>query len=257
MNNIYNTINDMDIPNGTTKRMDCPECGGYKTFTVTNNMGSLVWNCYKASCNSKGGTRVHLSVDDIRAGFTGAEEFAEEAFVLPQYIVPHRNKRTVLAFCYRYRLDPDELGVLYDVKDDRIVFPVMHEGKIVDGTGRAIGKRLPKWKKYGKSGLPYSYGCGKVAVVVEDCVSAAVVGGIESFVGVALLGTSLQESHKGYLAQFSTAVIALDPDALPKTMVMAKELRGHVNDVRVLRLNDDLKYRNPEDMEKLYGIITD
>ena len=257
MNNIYNTISDMDIPNGTTKRMDCPECGGYKTFTVTNNMGSLVWNCYKASCNSKGGTRVHLSVDDIRAGFTGAEEFAEEAFVLPQYIVPHRSKRTVLAFCYRYQLDPDELGVLYDVKDDRIVFPVMHEGKIVDGTGRAIGKRLPKWKKYGKSGLPYSYGCGKVAVVVEDCVSAAVVGGIESFVGVALLGTSLQESHKGYLAQFSTAVIALDPDALPKTMVMAKELRGHVNDVRVLRLNDDLKYRNPEDMEKLNGIITD
>ena len=82
------------------------------------------------------------------------------------------------------------------------------------------------------------------------------VGGNESFVGVGLLGTSLQESHKGYLAQFSTAVIALDPDALPKTMVMAKALRGHVNDVRVLRLNDDLKYRNPEDMEKLYGIIT-
>jgi len=237
--------------------MDCPECGGYKTFTVTNNMGSLVWNCYKASCNSKGGTRVHLSVDDIRAGFTGAEEFAEEAFVLPQYIVPHRDKRDVLQFCYSYGLDPDKLGALYDVKEDRVVFPVVHDGKTVDATGRAIGKRLPKWKKYGKSGLPYSYGCGKVAVVVEDCVSAAVVGGIESFVGVALLGTSLQESHKGYLAQFSTAVIALDPDALPKTMVMAKELRGHVNDVRVLRLNDDLKYRNPEDMEKLYGIITD
>ena len=256
MNNIYNTISDMDIPNGTTKRLDCPNCGGYKTFTVTNNMGSLVWNCYKVSCTIRGGTRVHLSVDDIRAGFGGAEEFAEESFVMPNYIVPHRNKRTVLAFCYRYQLDPDELGVLYDVKDDRIVFPVMYDGKIVDGTGRAIGKRLPKWKKYGKSGLPYSYGCGKVAVVVEDCVSAAVVGGIESFVGVALLGTSLQESHKGYLAQFSTAVIALDPDALPKTLQMAKELRGHVNDVRVLRLKDDLKYRNPTDMENLNGIIT-
>ena len=98
------------------------------------------------------------------------------------------------------------------------------------------------------------YGCGKVAVVVEDCVSASVVG-YGSFVGVALLGTSLQEVHKGYLAQFSTAVIALDPDALPKTLQMAKELRGHVNDVRVLRLNDDLKYRNPTDMEKLNGII--
>jgi hypothetical protein len=255
MNNIYNTISDMDIPNGSTKRMDCPNCGGYKTFTVTNNMGSLVWNCYKASCTLKGGTRVHLSVDDIRSGFSGAEKFAEEAFELPSYIVPHRKTNDVLQFCCSYQLDPDELGVLYDVKEDRVVFPISHNGKLVDATGRALGKRLPKWKRYGKSGLPFSHGCGKVAVVVEDCVSAAVVGG-KSFVGVAILGTSLQESHKGYLTQFSTAVIALDPDALPKTMVMAKELRGHVNDVRVLRLRDDLKYRNPEDMEKLNGIIT-
>ena len=255
MNNIYNTISDMDIPNGSTKRMDCPNCGGYKTFTVTNNMGSLVWNCYKASCTLKGGTRVHLSVDDIRSGFSGAEKFAEEAFELPSYIVPHRKTNDVLQFCCSYQLDPDELGVLYDVKEDRVVFPISHNGKLVDATGRALGKRLPKWKRYGKSGLPFSHGCGKVAVVVEDCVSAAVVGG-KSFVGVAILGTSLQESHKGYLTQFSTAVIALDPDALPKTMVMAKELRGHVNDVRVLRLKDDLKYRNPEDMEKLNGIIT-
>jgi hypothetical protein len=199
---------------------------------------------------------VHLSVDDIRAGFAGAEQFAMQTFELPSYIVPHRDKRSVLSFCFRYKLDPDELGVMYDVKDDRVVFPVVHDNRIVDATGRAIGKRLPKWKRYGKSGLPYTYGCGKVAVVVEDCVSAAVVG-YGSFVGVALLGTSLQEAHKGYLAQFSTAIIALDPDALPKTLQMAKELRGHVNDVRVLKLKDDLKYRNPTDMENLNGIITD
>ena len=74
MYNIYNTISDIDIPNGSTKRMNCPVCKGYKTFTVTNNMGSLVWNCYKASCDTKGGTRVHLSVDDIRDGFAGAKE---------------------------------------------------------------------------------------------------------------------------------------------------------------------------------------
>ena len=256
MNNIYNTISDMDIPNGSTKRMNCPNCGGYKTFTVTNNMGSLVWNCYKVSCTLKGGTRVHLSVDDIRSGFSGAEKFAEEAFELPSCVVDRNpNSYQMRKFLATWDLDYEELDLLYDVKEDRVVFPVYSQGNLVAATGRSLGNRLPKWKKYGKSGLPYSCGCGKVAVVVEDCVSAAVVGG-KSFVGVALLGTSLQESHKGYLAQFSTAVIALDPDALPKTMVMAKELRGHVNDVRVLRLTDDLKYRNPEDMEKLYGIIT-
>ena len=150
MNNIYNIISDIDVPNGQTKRMDCPSCGGYKTFTITNNMGSLVWNCYKASCNVSGGNRVHLTVDDIRGSMGNVAEFADETFDMPQYVVPHRDKRDVLQFCYSYGLDPDKLGALYDVKEDRVVFPIIHGGKTVDATGRAIGKRLPKWKRYGK-----------------------------------------------------------------------------------------------------------
>ena len=254
MNNIYNIVSDLSLSNGETKRMNCPVCKGYKTFTATNNMGSLVWNCYKVSCSVSGSTRVHLSVDDIKAGFAGAKEFAMDTFELPTYIIPHRDNVYMNRWCDTWGLDVNELGLLYDVKESRVVFPVTHKGKMVDATGRSLsGHRLPKWKRYGKSGLPYTYGCGKVAVVVEDCVSAAVVG-YGNFVGVALLGTSLQESHKRYLAQFSTAVIALDPDALPKTLAMAKELRGHVNDVRVLRLKDDIKYRDPTDMENLNGI---
>ena len=255
--NIYDIVSDLDIPNGHTKRMACPNCG-QRTFTVTNNMGSLLWNCYRMSCGVKGGTRVHMTINDIRSGLGNAQEFAKATpFELPTYIIPHRDNLYMNRWCDTWGLDIKELGLMYDVKESRVVFPIMHEGKMVDGTGRSLSAhRLPKWKRYGKSGLPYTVGGGKVAVVVEDCVSAAVVGG-KSFVGVAILGTSLQESHKGYLSQFSTAVIALDPDALPKTLLMAKELRGYVNDVRVLRLTDDLKYRNPEDMEKLNGIITD
>ena len=253
MDNIYNIVSDMDVPVGTTKRVACPNCGE-KTFTVTNNMGSLVWNCYRASCGIKGGTRVRMSADDIRAGFTGADDFAkQDTFKLPDYIVPHNHDIAEIAM-ELYGLDAKALGLMYDVKENRMVFPIVHDGKVVDATGRSLGKRLPKWRRYGKSGLPYVSGRGKVAVVVEDCLSAAVVG-YGTFVGVALLGTSLQETHKGYLSQFSTAIIALDPDALPKTLIMAKELRGHVNDVRVLRLTDDLKYRNPTDMENLHGII--
>ena len=253
MDNIYNIVSDMDVPVGTTKRVACPNCGE-KTFTVTNNMGSLVWNCYRASCGVKGGTRVRMSADDIRAGFTGADDFAkQDTFKLPDYIVPHNLDIAEIAM-ELYGLDAKALGLMYDVKENRMVFPIVHDGKVVDATGRSLGKRLPKWRRYGKSGLPYVSGRGKVAVVVEDCLSAAVVG-YGTFVGVALLGTSLQETHKGYLSQFSTAIIALDPDALPKTLTMAKELRGHVNDVRVLRLTDDLKYRNPTDMENLHGII--
>ena len=261
MNNIYNTISDIDIPIGNTKRMNCPVCKGYKTFTVTNNMGSLVWNCYKASCGIKGGQRVQLSVDDIRAGFSGAEQYADDVeFVLPEWVVPHNNRDEVLTYADEWGINSEEL--MYDVKENRVVFPVIHEGKVVDATGRSLSGRLPKWKRYGKGGMPYSYGSGNIAVVVEDCVSAAVVGN-DVFVGVAVLGTSLSESHKRYLAQFSTAVIALDPDALPKTLSFAKELKGYVNTVKVLRLTDDLKYRNPTDITNLnsigeeYGTITD
>src|SRR5210317_2383440 len=70
MNNIYNIISDIDVPNGHTKRMDCPNCGGAKTFTVTNNMGSLVWNCYKASCGIKGGNRFFFNDTATTAIYT-------------------------------------------------------------------------------------------------------------------------------------------------------------------------------------------
>jgi len=253
MYNIYNTISDMDIPNGVTKRINCPNCKGYNTFTVTNNMGSIVWNCYKVSCGIKGGTRVHLTADDIRASFKGAEAFAEDKFVLPSYIVPHRDKRQLIIFCAKWGIDENELDIMYDVKEDRAVFLVKHDGVVVDATGRSLSNRIPKWKRYGNSGLPYIHGCGKVAVVVEDCVSAAVVGS-EVLVGVAVLGTSLSDSHKRYLSQFSTAIIALDPDALHKTLAFAKELRGYVDNVRVLRLKDDIKYRDPTDIQKLTNI---
>ena len=247
--NIHDIISDLSLVNGETKRMTCPVCNTKNTFTVTNNMGSIMWNCYKASCTVSGGTRTTLSADDIRKSLGSvAEETHTATFSKPDWFV--RDTKKLKPFCDEWAIDPQDLGLLYDVKEHRVVFPVVHNNVMVDATGRSLGKRIPKWKRYGNSGLPYVSGRGKVAVVVEDCVSAAIVG-YGSFVGVALLGTSLQDSHRRYLAQFSTAVIALDPDALPKTLAMAKELRGHVSDVRVLRLVDDIKYRNPTDMEKL------
>tara|TARA_A200000159_G_scaffold57584_1_gene53139 strand:+ start:139 stop:906 length:768 start_codon:yes stop_codon:yes gene_type:complete len=244
---------DYDVANGETKRMNCPVCKGDRTFSITNDMGNLVWNCYKVSCTVSGGTRVPLSISDVQKRLNPVTDTTEDTFELPAYVVPHRNKRAVVKWCAEWGINEDEHALMYDVKEDRVVFPVVHDGKLVDATGRTLSKRIPKWKRYGKSGLPYTSGCGKVAVVVEDCVSAAIVG-YGSFVGVALLGTSLQDSHKRYLAQFSTAVIALDPDALVKSIQMVKELRGYVENVRLLKLQDDIKYRNPTDMEKLEAI---
>ena len=258
---IISFIYDLDIANGETRRMVCPNCGRNKyekTFTVTNNMGSILWNCYKVSCDMSGSMRNSLTVSDIkRLQIRDDKVEDDKPFEMPPYIIAHRNQRNLISWCAEWKIDPDELGLMYDVKEHRVVFPVIHDNVIVDATGRSLGRRFPKWKRYGKNSLPYVFGSGNVAVVVEDCVSAAVVGDYGNFVGVAILGTSLQESHKRYLAQFSTAIVALDPDALPKTLEFAKELRGSVNNVKVLRLNDDIKYQREEDINKLLSLGTD
>ena len=247
--NIYTYINDLHLSVGENRRMNCPSCNGYKTFSVTNNMGNLLWNCYKASCTLSGSKRIHLSVDDIKSSFSEAKQQQDE-FSMPEYVVYHMDRPEVKRFAYDYGIDYKRIPLYYDIKEKRVVFPIKNNGLIVDAVGRATTFRLPKWKRYGKNNLPFTYGCGMVAVVVEDCISASVVGS-DVFVGVAVLGTSLSESHKEYLSQFSTAIIALDPDAMPKTLAFAKELRGHVNDVRVLKLKDDLKYKNEEDFDNL------
>ena len=250
--NINNIISDLSLVNGETRRMTCPSCNSKNTFTVTNNMGSIVWNCYKASCSMSGGTRTTLTAEDIRKSLGHvAEETHTTTFTRPEWFV--RDYSKLSGFCDKWELDAQQLGLMYDVKEHRVVFPVVHNGVTVDATGRSLGNRIPKWKRYGKSVLPYSFGRGRTAVVVEDCISAAVVGsGV--CVGVAVLGTSLSNGHKEYLSQFSTAIIALDPDALPKTLQFAKELRGYVDTVKVLRLTDDIKYRMPTDMANLSSL---
>ena len=248
--NIQSIIDDLALVNGQTKRMSCPACNTKNTFTITNNMGKIIWNCYKAGCSVSGGTRTQLTADDIRKSLGSvAEETHVSTFSKPEWFV--RDDVKIRDFCDQWELDPQDLGLLYDVKEHRVVFPVIHNGVTVDATGRSLGKRIPKWKRYGKSDLPYASGRGKTAVVVEDCVSAAIVGDGGVYVGVAVLGTSLSSGHKRYLSQFSTAIIALDPDALPKTLQFARELRQYVDTIKILYLRDDLKYRNPTDFENL------
>ena len=71
-----------------------------------------------------------------------------------------------------------------------------------------------------------------------------------------MLGTSLLEEHKQFMSKnFTSVVVALDPDALPKNLQIAKELRSWVAGVKVLRLTDDLKYNNNADIEKLGELI--
>ena len=97
-----------------------------------------------------------------------------------------------------------------------------------------------------------------MAVVVEDVVSATVIG--ENFIGVtgvALLGTSLLKEHKEYIDTFDKVIVALDPDAIGKTIHYTKELKSYCDPSEVygLQIEDDLKYKRQKDFDKLREMI--
>jgi DNA primase len=97
-----------------------------------------------------------------------------------------------------------------------------------------------------------------VAVVVEDCVSATVVGEtMVGITGVALLGTNLMREHKEYLDRFDKVIVALDPDVIGKTIEYTKELKSYCDpsEVYALHIEDDLKYKRVNDFNKLRELI--
>ena len=262
MIDIYKHINDIDISMGETKRMNCPVCNGYKTFTITNNMGQKLWNCYKASCSVGGSMKVILSVDEIKQKYVG-DNAVTDTFTFPEYIVDFKQEVIDFIVPKKYQ-DIYAQFCMHDIREDRAVFKIFNDdGVVVDAIGRSIFDRFPKWKRYGKSKYPFMRGLYNATtsekntscVLVEDCISACVVSNY-GIAGIALLGTSLLDEHKSIISKhFDKVVVALDPDALPKTLQIAKELKGWVKDVKVLKLTDDLKYSKKKDIANLKEMI--
>ena len=51
---------------GDRVRMSCPLCGGKDTLTISKVEGKLLWNCYKASCKTKGVKEYSRSTAEIK-----------------------------------------------------------------------------------------------------------------------------------------------------------------------------------------------
>ena len=120
---IHKYIYDLDISMDETKRMDCPVCGGKNTFTVTNNKGMRLWNCYKASCSVGGSLKTNMTVDDIKVVYSSV--IKQDDFTCPEYFVPFEEEVT---FCMSY--DFSEIYnhfCVYDAKEDRAVFKIFND----------------------------------------------------------------------------------------------------------------------------------
>ena len=244
---ISDTILQLDLKIGEQHRGDCSVCGGHNTFTVTRTTEGTLFNCYKAGCRLAGRKATSIRVSDLQVSDNQEDT---EPFALPPHVVSNRPEITEWINRYDYPFANVEL--YYDLLEDRIVFPVRYEGVIVDATGRAnSSERLPKWKRYSSSSYAYTSGEGTIAIVVEDAISAAVAGATDdNCTGMAILGTSLLPSHVEQLQGYTGVIVALDPDAVKKTLIFTQELRGKLQHQQIYaaRLEDDLKYRRKHDI---------
>jgi len=71
-----------------------------------------------------------------------------------------------------------------------------------------------------------------------------------------LLGTSLTEDHKAKIGEYSRVIVALDPDAVPKTLTFTREIVSWTGlPTSALRLDDDIKYALESDIDKLKEFV--
>ena len=251
----YEVLQQIRCKEGETKRIDCPFCGGKYTLTVTVNDGSLVWNCYKASCVARGGKRVGYSIEAIKNGsFLERSQPRKTTRDLPKILGLPSNYEHVVKYIDQF----DGLANLitnhpnrfrYDPTQDRFLF-MMNDNQ--GAVGRALRKGVkPKWLAYGDTQGIYSIGEGDTAVVVEDAISACVVSQLDNVTGVALLGTNLSPQQKRELRRYQAVIFCLDNDASKKAITLSMKMEGLVPQVSVRFLWDDIKNLSVPEIEKV------
>ena len=258
---------DLGLKESDRYRGDCPECRGKNTFTATNELGDIKYNCFKLGCTVGGihGTdmtaaEIHRRLEEqqLQRAYTNIKK-EKDTMEIPEYVVTPKASHT------KYQRYIKRWGIaightMYDVKDERVVFPIKHDGRIVDAVGRAVGKKQhPKWYRYTGEADYYTIGEAKTLLIVEDVVSAIVAfQEIPYVTAMAILGTSLSPKHMEKIGEYDKIIIALDPDAIGKTVEYRREIELWTGNKTVaMNLIDDIKYREYEDMDKLKELVNE
>ena len=213
-------------------RINCPSCGGIKTFTATRTDGIVLYNCYKAGCNVSGKKRMLSSSRYIREKSIILPSQKKQEFKIPDHFSVYLPKK-MTRYCNENNINTDKVQLYHDVKLDRAVFPIfdvkINEGslptitpKIVDAVGRSLSKYGAKWHRYSNSGLPFICGEGETCYVVEDSASAVAVS--QHGIGLALLGTNLSNEVRDIVIKYPYVIVCLDKDASSKAIRMKNRI---------------------------------
>ena len=239
-------------------RLDCPVCQKKNTFSVRDTGYERMYNCFYANCDARGRTGKRLTTSNAKSVIqplkpTLQPKPKDVPFEIPDTFVPLTRNQKALDYVrsvnsYQAYLD-NRAEIMYDIRQDRVVFLVKENKKIVDAVGKSLTNRKPKWYRYGKSNSGFHIdNDDDIIFVVEDCPSAC---SICSFVSaIALLGTNLLQSHINVLKQYKKVVVALDKDATIKAVELSRKISQYVN-CTVAFLTEDLKNLKDEERERI------
>jgi len=242
----------LGLHNGQSKRMDCPECGHRNTFSVSNDNGQLLWNCFHADCAVKGRTDRRITRANAQSILSKNTQPTEQTVPFEK---PKSWTRQIPEIGQTYVDYVNTSGryddIYFDVLKSRLVYAIHDkEGNLVDGAGRAMIGQRPKWYRYGNYRGGFRIGTSDIAFVVEDIPSAISIS--DWVTGYALLGTSLRDEHMQDLAKFRRVVVALDKDATDKSLTMMRTLSSFTN-ASMLVLDKDLKSLGDSERERTIG----
>ena len=241
------------------QRMDCPFCHNKNTLLVDTTEDKTSWYCFHASCSAKGRHQGEKTIKYVNKTFNKQSETNEpKKFLIPDsFKSPYSNEKAMKYLQDNNCWDAWSMNraeIKYDVAKERVVFMIKNHfsDEYCGAVGRALNKSVyPKWFMYGSKNVPFICGQCDDAVIVEDCPSACAVSGV--LTGVAIMGTSLAETHLAHIMQYKTIYVALDRDATTKSFSITKELRSKgLTNVKVKTLTEDLKYYNSEQIRNIF-----
>ena len=101
-NNVRQFVNDLGLREGERHRCDCPECRGKNTFTVTNMLGDIKYNCFKLGCTVGGiyGTDMtaaeihrYREQQQLQRAYTSIKK-EKDTMEIPEYVVAPKASHT-------------------------------------------------------------------------------------------------------------------------------------------------------------------
>jgi hypothetical protein len=252
-------IKGLSLQKDITSRMDCPFCHNKNTLLVDTTESSTKWYCFHASCKAKGKHIGEKDMEYVVNTFKQTKPISESAdFEVPDSFKSVFSSERAMKYLHKnncweawawHRAD-----IKYDVRHDRVVFMVKNQysNKYAGAVGRALHRdSYPKWFMYGHKHVPFKCGQCDDAVIVEDCASACAVSNI--LTGIALMGTSIADTHLAHIKPYKNLYVCLDRDATTKSYGIAKELRAKgFKNVLVKQLEEDLKYFNTDEIRDIF-----